>query len=148
VVSMGPVEYVVISFPGNRFDGRIVPELVRLVSTGTVRIIDLVFVSKDDSGAVTALEYEELDGEAAEFAALDGEAGSLFSEEDILIAAEELEPGSSGVFILWEDLWATPLAEAIRGADGMIVAGGRIPHAVVQAALTHSAAGTVTGGDQ
>jgi uncharacterized membrane protein len=146
-VSMGPVEYVVISFPGNRFDGRIVPELVRLVSTGTVRIIDLVFVSKDESGSVTALEYEELDGEAAEFASLDGEAGSLFSEEDILIAAEQLEPGSSGVFILWEDLWATPLAEAVRDADGMIVAGGRIPHAVVQAALAHSGADPVTGGE-
>ncbi|MCB1038692.1 MAG: DUF6325 family protein [Acidimicrobiales bacterium] len=130
----GPVEFLTIAFPGNNFDGRIVPELEKLISSGTVRIIDLVFVSKDADGAVTTYEYEDLDGDAAAFGALEGEAGDLLSEEDIAQAAEDLDPSSSGVFLLWEDLWAAPFAEAVRAADGVIVAGGRIPHEVVLAA--------------
>jgi uncharacterized membrane protein len=134
-MSIGPVEYLTIAFPGNNFDGRIVPELAKLVADGTVRIIDLVFLSKDADGSVVTFEYEDLEGDAAAFGALDGEAGELISEEDIELAAAELEPNSSAVFLLWEDCWATPFAEAIRDADGIILAGGRIPHVVIEAAL-------------
>ena len=138
-MSIGPVEFLTIAFPGNNFDGRIVPELEKLIASGTVRIIDLVFVSKDADGNVTAFEYEDLEGDAAAFGHLDGEAGDLISEEDIELAAGDLEPNSSAVFLLWEDLWATPFAEAIRAADGVIVAGGRIPHEAVLAALDAAA---------
>lgn len=134
-MSIGPVEFLTIAFPGNNFDGRIVPELERLVASGTVRIIDLVFVSKDADGSITTFEYEDLEGDAAAFGALDGEAGDLISDEDIELAANDLDPNSSAVFLLWEDCWATPFAEAIRAADGVIVAGGRIPHDAVEAAL-------------
>ena len=139
-MSIGPVEFLTIAFPGNNFDGRIVPELEKLISSGTVRIIDLVFVSKDADGSITTYEYEDLEGDAAAFGALEGEAGDLISEEDIELAAEDLDPNSSAVFLLWEDLWAAPFAEAIRAADGIIVAGGRIPHEVVQEALAAAAA--------
>lgn len=138
-MSIGPVEFLVISFPGNKFDGRIVPELQKLVASETVRIIDMVFVIKDEDGNVSALEFEGLEGDAAAaYASLEGEVGELMSDEDIMQAAEDLDPNSSGVFLLWEDLWAAPFAEAIRAADGVIVAGGRIPHPVVLAAIDHA----------
>lgn len=138
-MSIGPVEFLMISFPGSRFDGRIVPELERLIDSGTVRIIDLVFVSKSTEGDVTVIEYDALDASSAAFASLDGEAGGLLNDDDIAEAAEALEAGSSGVFLVWEDLWAAPLADAIRGAGGEILAGGRIPHDVMTAALDHIA---------
>lgn len=139
-MSIGPVEFLTIAFPGNRFDGRIVPELEKLVASGTVRIIDLVFISKDADGSITTYEFEDLEGDAAAFGALDGEAGDLFTEEDIELAAEELDPNCSAVFLLWEDLWAAPFAEAVRAADGVILAGGRIPHEAVAEALEAAAA--------
>lgn len=140
-MSIGPVEFLTVAFPGNNFDGRIVPELQKLVASGTVRIIDLVFISKDADGSITTYEFEDLEGDAAAFGSLDGEAGDLFTEEDIELAAEDLDPNSSAVFLLWEDLWAAPFAEALRAADGIIVGGGRIPHEAVAAALEAAAEG-------
>jgi uncharacterized membrane protein len=134
-MSIGPVEFLTIAFPGNNFDGRIIPELEKLVASGTVRIIDLVFISKDADGSITTFEYEDLEGDAAAFGHLDGEAGDLISDEDIELAAEDLDPDSSAVFLLWEDCWATPFADAVRAADGVILAGGRIPHDAVLAAI-------------
>ena len=130
-MAIGPVEYVIIGFPGNQFKGEILPALADLVERNTVRILDLVFVIKDEEGNVTSAEYEDLPG----MADLDGEADGLFSEEDLLMAAEVLEPNSSGLLIVWEDTWATPLAEAIRNAGGVIVAGERIPHEIVEGAF-------------
>ena len=130
-MSLGPVEYIIIKFPGNQFKGEIVPALADLVDSGTVRILDLVFVLKDADGDVTSIEYEDLPGVAD----VDGEADGLLSEEDLVLAAEVLEPESSGLLIVWEDTWANPLAEAIRGAGGIIVAGERIPHEIVEAAF-------------
>jgi hypothetical protein len=130
-MAIGPVEYVIIGFPGNQFKGEIIPALADLVDGGTVRILDLVFVMKDIEGNITTAEYEDLPG----MDDLDGDADGLFNEDDLLIAAERLEPNSSGLLIVWEDTWATPLAVAIRGAGGVIVAGERIPHEIVEAAF-------------
>ena len=130
-MAIGPVEYVIIGFPGNQFKGEIIPALADLVDGGTVRILDLVFVMKDIEGNITTAEYEDLPG----MDDLDGDADGLFNEDDLLVAAERLEPNSSGLLIVWEDTWATPLAVAIRGAGGVIVAGERIPHEIVEAAF-------------
>ena len=130
-MAIGPVEYVIIGFPGNQFKGEVVPALTQLVESGTVRILDLVFVLKDADGNVTSMEYEDLPG----MADVDGEADGLFNEEDLEMAAEVLEPNSSGLLIVWEDTWAAPLAEALRNAGGVIVAGERIPHEIVAAAF-------------
>ena len=136
-MSIGPVEYVIISFPENRFDGRIAPALDALAESGTVRIIDIVFITKTDEGEPIVLEFEDLEGADAVFAELPGEAGGLLNEGDIERAAEELAPGSSGLLILWEDVWAKPLADAIADAGGVLVAGGRIPRDMVQAAFDY-----------
>lgn len=134
-MTIGPVEYLIIEFPGNEFSGEIVPALADLIESQTVRLIDLVFITKDSDGDVVWGEYDA--GEAGDgfgFAALDGESG-LLNDEDILLAAEVLGPNSSAVLLVWEDLWATPFAAAVRNAKGRIITGGRIPHAAVLEAV-------------
>jgi uncharacterized membrane protein len=130
-VAIGPVEYIIIGFPENQFKGEIVPALADLVESGTVRILDLIFITKDENGDVTTIEYEDLPG----IGDLDGEADGLLSEEDLDMAAEVLEPNSSALMIVWEDSWANRLAAAIRDAGGVIISGERIPHEIVEAAF-------------
>jgi len=133
-MELGPVEYLIISFPGNRFNGEITPAIADLVERGTIRILDLAFIIKDADGQTATFEYDELD-EAAGFVDIDGEADGMFSDEDLQLAADALDPDSSALFIVWEDLWASDLAKALRESGGEIVAGERVPRAIVQAAL-------------
>ena len=133
-MEVGPVEYLVISFPGNHFDGRVAPAIAALVEQGTVHILDLVFIKKGPAGEVTTFEFTDLD-EAAGFAEIEGEADGLLNEDDIAAVADDLAPDSSALFILWEDLWAIDLARAVRGAGGQVVAGARIPREIVASAF-------------
>jgi len=133
-MSVGPVEYVILGFPDNKFTGRIVPELAKLLENGLVRLIDLTFISKDADGEVTVVEYDAVE-ELAAFAGLDAEVGGILTDEDIAHAALSLEPGSSAALLIWEDTWAAPFAEAVREANGVILEGARIPHEVIQTAL-------------
>lgn len=134
-MALGPVEHLIIEFPGNRFDGSIAPALARLVESGTVRILDLVFLQKHDDGSVSYFEIDELE-DAVRFAAdLEGEAGGLLGSDDLAAAAEALQPNCAAAFLLWEDCWAAELADAIRGAGGVIVAGGRVSHELVEEVL-------------
>ena len=133
---MGPVEYIVIEFPGNRFKGEIVPALAELVDNDIVRIIDVVFIKKDADGNVTIFEYDALDDVLAfGFADVDGEAGGVLNDEDLELAAETLTPDSSAGLIVWEHRWAARTAQAIRDAGGRIIAGERVPDEVVEQAL-------------
>jgi hypothetical protein len=133
---LGPVEYILIAFPGNRFNGRIVPALHELVASGTIHIIDLLFIKKDAAGNVLVVELDSAaDDEAAPFADLDGEYGGLLSPEDIELAAADLPLDSSAGLLVWENVWAARFAEAVRGAGGQVIANERIPHAFVEAAL-------------
>jgi uncharacterized membrane protein len=132
---LAPVEYIVIDFPGNRFDGSIVPALVDLIDKRTVRILDLVFVKKDDDGSVLSFEFDQLD-ELADFASLDGDAGDFLSDDDVLDLSADIPEGSSALFIVWEDLWAADLGRAIRDAGGEVLVGGRLPHDVVTEIIT------------
>ena len=131
---MGPVEYIVVGFPGNKFTGEIAPELVALVESGTVRILDLIFIGKGSDGSVAFFEIDELDAVPG-FDRLEGEAGGLISSEDIEHAASMLEPNSSAALLIWEDLWAAPFAEAVRRADGVLLEGARIPHELIAPAM-------------
>ena len=133
---MGPVEYLVVEFPGNQFKGEIVPALAELTDNGTIRIIDLLFIKKDREGNVTSFELGDLgDDEGSPFDDLDGEIDDLLNEEDILIAAEMLEPNSSAAMMVFENVWATRLRDAIVNANGRLVDNARIPAAIVQAAM-------------
>jgi hypothetical protein len=135
-MSIGPVEYLIVAFPGNQFKGEIVPALAELVEAGTIRIIDLAFVMKDADGAVVAAELGDLDSDVFKaFDALSPEGLGLLNEEDLAAAGEELEPNSSAALLVWEDVWATKLRDAILNAGGEVLDLERLPYQVVQAAV-------------
>lgn len=135
-MSLGPVEYIIIAFPGNKFNGDIVPALQELVQQGTVNILDLVFVHKDSDGFVSVVELEDEDYDTvAAFNGLDGEIGNLLNEEDLMMLAEDIPNNNSAALLVWENVWAARFAEAVREANGVVLANARIPHTVVQAAI-------------
>jgi Family of unknown function (DUF6325) len=135
-MSIGPVEYMIVAFPGNKFRGEIVPALKELVDAGTIRIIDLAFVMKDADGAVVTAEMADLDSEVFKaFDALSPETMGLLNQDDLAAAGEELEPNSSAALLVWEDVWATKLRDAIVNAKGELLDLERVPYEVVQAAV-------------
>jgi Family of unknown function (DUF6325) len=138
---IGPVEYLIVAFPGNKFRGEIAPALADLVEAGTIRIMDMAFVGKDEDGTTAAFELMDLDPDVREgLENLDIEITGLFSEEDLEAAAEELDPNTSAALLVWEDVWAREVAEAMRAAGGVLFDFGRLPHEVVQAARDYALA--------
>jgi len=133
--SIGPVELVILGFAENRFTGQIADTLMDLVERGLVRIIDLAVVVKDASGDVTVLEMREYSEELAEaMVALTGDLVGMLSEADLADIAETLEPDSTVATLLFEHVWATRFAEAVRDSGGALLMSQRIPHDVVLAA--------------
>ena len=132
---IGPVDYAIVAFPGNRFRGEVAPALADLVENGTIRIIDVTFVGKNADGDAVAMELTELDPDVQEALEKLGVAvGGLFNEDDLMTAAEELEPNSSAMLIVWENVWARKVTQALRDAGGELLDFDRLPHDVVQAA--------------
>ena len=139
--TLGPVEYMMFGFPGSRFQGEIGPALGDLVEAGTIRILDITFLTKDADGNVAGLEVTDLEPEIqAGLERLGASGTGFFSEEDRLIAAEQLNPDSSAALIVWEDVWAKEVADAIADAGGLVVGHDRIPRDVVAAAREYVAA--------
>jgi Family of unknown function (DUF6325) len=132
---IGPVDYAVVAFPGNRFRGEIGPALAELVDNGTIRIIDIAFVGKNADGEVVAFELTELDDDVQASLSQAGiEVNGLLGEEDFETVAADLEPDNSAALIVWENVWARKVTGAIRDAGGILVAFERLPHEVVQEA--------------
>jgi uncharacterized membrane protein len=135
MAELGPVDYLIVAFPGNEFRGEIAPALAELVEAGTIRIIDLAFVGKDTDGEVVAFELTDLDPEVREgFEKAGIEVSGLFNEDDLMSAGEELEPNSSAALLVWENVWARDVAQKMRDAGGEVLDFERLPHEVVQAA--------------
>jgi hypothetical protein len=139
-MEIGPIEYIVVGFPDNKFNGEIAPALAKLIADRTVRILDLVFIGKDDAGDILSFEFDQLD-ELLPFADLEGEIGGLLSAEDVAYVGAQLEPGSSAALLVWEDLWAAPFAAAVRNSGGILLEGGRVPHELAVEALAVLEAG-------
>ncbi len=140
-MELGPVEYMVVAFPGNKFTGEVAPALGELVDKGFIRVIDLAFVGKNADGETVSFEVSELapDVQAA-FDKVGIEVRGLLNEEDLVTAAKELEPNSSAALLVWEDLWAAKFAQAVRGAGGLLVERRLIPHDVAQEAHDYALA--------
>lgn len=132
---MGPIDYIVVEWPGRQPNGEVAPHLVDLVERGLIRILDLAFVTKDEEGNVAGLEISELAGEVAELSVFEGAASGLLSDEDIDEAGSVLEPGTSAALLVFENAWAAPFAAAVRESGGQLVASGRIPVQDLLAAL-------------
>ncbi len=128
VVEMGPVDYLVVEFPGSRMTGEGLPLLVDLVDRGVIRILDFVFVKKEDDGSVTGVAIADLDGDGQlDLAVFEGASSGLIDDEDVASAGSVLEPGSSAGVLIYENTWAAPFAAALRRGGGQLVASGRIP---------------------
>jgi Family of unknown function (DUF6325) len=138
----GPVDCVVISFPGSKFKGEIVPAIKRLVDAGTVRILDLVFIQKSEEGDILVLELSDLGAsEVSAFDDLDGEVDELLTDDDIDELAALVAPGDAAALLVWENTWAAEAAAAIRAADGVVVLHERIPADQVEAAWASAGLG-------
>jgi uncharacterized membrane protein len=132
----GPVDLVLLRFPGNHFTGEIAPALADLVSSGTVRILDLIFITKDAEGNVAAVELDQLGDATAAFDDVDGEVSGLLTDEDVDAAGEEMEAESSAALLLFENTWASRFTNALRAADAEVIAFERIPHDALQEFLS------------
>lgn len=125
---LGPVDYVVVEFPGSNFKGEILPELAGLVERGIVRVLDLVLITKEEDGTFDAFEFGDIDdGVLGELREVERELADLLSEQDVAQVAQALAPGSTAALLVYENLWAAPFASAVRRAGGQLVANGRIP---------------------
>jgi hypothetical protein len=133
---MGPIDYIVVEFPGNRMTGEGLPLLVDLVDRGVIRILDLMFVRKEEDGSVVGMEIADYTGDGAlDLAVFEGASSGLLGEDDIEEAGSALEPGNSAGILVYENLWAAPFATALRRGGAQLVASGRIPVPAVLAAL-------------
>lgn len=137
---MGPIDYVLVEWPGRQPRGEAAPALVDLVERGLIRILDLTFITKAEDGSVAGLEVKDLGGEVEELKVFEGASSGLLSDEDVEEAASALEPGTSAALLVYENRWAAPFASAVRRSGGQLVASGRIPVQAVLAALDEAEA--------
>lgn len=143
VDELGPVDWIVVEFPGSKLTGTIAPILTDYVDRGLIRVLDLLFLKKDEDGSFEAFEVTDPEDTAlGELRALETEMAMILSEQDVADLAETIEPGSSAAVLVWENLWAAPFGAAVRHAGGQLAASGRIPIQAVIAAIEADAAET------
>jgi hypothetical protein len=132
----GPIDYLIVEFPGNRMTGEGFPLLLDLVDSGTIRILDLVFATRDTDGSLSVLRVSDLDGDGElDLSVFEGAASGLLGPDDLDEAASAIEPGNSAGILIYENTWAAPFAAALRRSGAQLVASGRIPVQAILAAL-------------
>jgi Family of unknown function (DUF6325) len=133
---LGPVDWIVVEFPGSKFNGEIAPALRDLVQRRLIRVLDLLVLKKEQDGSLEAFELSDLDpSEVGELRAYESELAMLLSEDDVTAVAAAVEPGTSAAVLVWENVWAAPFASAVRHSGGQLVASGRIPVQAMLAAI-------------
>jgi len=133
IEEMGPVDYIVLEWPGRQPQGDVAPMIVDLVDRGLIRILDVAFMVKNSDGAVESIELGELeDGGFGEF---EGASTGIIGQDDLEEAAAALDPGTSAAVLIWENRWAAPVAIALRRSGGQLVASGRLPIQSIVASL-------------
>ncbi|MFJ7986009.1 DUF6325 family protein [Streptomyces sp. NPDC096351] len=133
---LGPIDYLIVEFPGSRMTGEGLPLLVDLVDRGLIRILDLTFVRKEEDGSVSGLEIADLTGDGdLDLAVFEGASSGLLGQDDLEEAAAALQPGSSAGILVYENRWAAPFAAALNRGGAQVVASGRIPVPALLAAL-------------
>src|SRR6185503_15912130 len=133
---LGPVDYLVVEFPAGKsnFTGEMATELVALVDAGTIRVIDVLILTKNEDGTVEATELSDID-ELGPLQAVEAELAELLAEDDVKHLAAAMEPGSTAGVLIWENLWAAPFAAAARRSGGQLIADGRIPIQAIIASM-------------
>jgi len=136
VDELGPVDWIVVEFPGSRFKGEIAPALDDLAARGIIRVLDLLLIRKDEDGSLEFFELSDLDeSEIGTLRLYESALAMLLSEEDVEAVAAAVEPGSTAALLVWENSWAAPFASAVRHAGGQLAASGRIPVQAILAAI-------------
>jgi hypothetical protein len=134
--AMGPISYLIVQFPGNKMTGEGFPILVDLVDRGLIRILDLVFVTRDTDGSVRAIELSDLDHDGQlDVSVFEGASSGLLDSSDLADAESVIDPGSSAAVLIFENRWATSLTQALRRGGAELVAAGYIPHEAIAASL-------------
>ena len=143
---LGPVDYIVVEFPAgaSHFTGEMVDELLALVDSGTVRVIDVLILTKDADGSVEATELADID-ELGPLQAVEAQLAELLAADDVEHLAAAMEPGSTAGVLIWENLWAAPFASAARRSGGQLIADGRIPIQAIIASIEADEAATTEG---
>lgn len=132
---MGPIDYILVEWPGKQPTGEAAPHLVDLVERGLIRIIDLAFIVKNEDGSIEGIEIDDLGDGAAEMKVFAGASAGVIGGDDLEEAAQALEPGTAAALLVYENSWAAPFASAVRRSGGQLVASGRIPIQALEAAL-------------
>ena len=141
-----PVDFAVIKFPGNQLKGEIAPEIYQLVEDGLIRVVDVMFISKDKDGGFTALELNDLPEDLyRQFVPFGEQLTALFTDEDVETAAELVPPDSAALVLLWQNVWTERLREAVRHAGGQLVSHERIPAYVMMEVFDEMKAGSIPG---
>ena len=144
--SLGPVDYVVVEFPAgaSNFTGEMADELLKLVDSGIIRVIDVLILTKDEDGTIDAMELSDVP-ELGELRALEAQLAELLAAEDVEHLAAAMEPGSTAGVLIWENLWAAPFASAARHSGGQLIANGRIPIQAIIASIEADSAPATEG---
>ena len=133
---LGPVDWIVVEFPGSRFNGEIAPAVADLVERGIIRVLDLLILKKDADGSLDAFELADLnDSEIGQLRSYETQLAMLLSENDVAAIAEAVDLGSSAAVLVWENCWAAPFGVAVRHSGGQLVARGQIPTQALLAIL-------------
>ena len=134
--SLGPVDYIVVEFPAgaSNFTGEMAKELLALVDSGTIRVIDVLILTKNEEGSVEAMELSDIE-DLGPLQAVEAELAELLAADDVEDLAAAMEPGSTAGVLIWENLWAAPFASAARRSGGQLIANGRIPIQAIIASI-------------
>ncbi len=138
---LGPVDFVIVELPAGQsnFTGEAADALVALVESGTIRLLDLIVITKDETGDIDAIELADLD-DLGPLESLEAELAELLAEDDVVHLAAAMDPGSVAVVIVYENLWAAAFASAARRAGAQLISNGRIPTQAIIAAIEADAA--------
>jgi hypothetical protein len=143
---LGPVDYIVVEFPAGRsnFTGEMAQELLALVDAGTIRVIDVLILTKNEDGSVDAMELSDIE-DLGPLQAVEAELAELLAADDVENLAAAMEPGSTAGVLIWENLWAAPFASAVRRSGGQLIANGRIPIQAIIASIEADEANAIEG---
>jgi hypothetical protein len=143
---LGPVDYIVVEFPAgaSNFTGDMAKELLALIDSGTIRVIDILVLTKNEDGTVEPMEFSDV-GDLGELQAVEAQLAELLAEDDVVQLAAAMEPGSTAGVLIWENLWAAPFASAARRSGGQLIANGRIPIQAIIASIDADEAATTEG---
>ena len=145
--SLGPIDYIVVEFPAgaSSFTGEMSEALLSLVDAGTIRVVDVLILTKNEDGSVDAMELSDIE-ELGELEAVEAQLAELLAADDVEYLAAAMEPGSTAGVLIWENLWAAPFASAARRSGGQLIANGRIPIQAIIASIEADEAAATEGG--